>query len=155
MRRLGIAMLVLLSVVACGPKITPSSGVTGATSSEEAIVTFLGAARAQDLQAVSAVWGNDESPTRDRVERQELERRLMIIVCHLRHDESRIGSAQSGEGGRTLHQVELTKGTIKATVPFTTVRNSKNGRWYVEDVDLRSAREICSSEQMTRPAQRP
>lgn len=155
MRRLGIAMLVLLSAVGCGPKNTSGGGVTGATSSEQAVVTFLGAARAQDLQAVSAVWGNDESPTRDRVERQELERRLMIIVCHLRHDESRIGAAQSGEAGRTIHQVELTKGTIQATVPFTTVRNKTNGRWYVEDVDLRGARQICNSEQMTRPAQRP
>ena len=93
MRRLGIAMMLVLASVSCRPAAV-GSGSGGADTAQMAVVEFLNAARAQDLQGISAVWGNDESPTRDRVDRQELERRLMIIACHLRHDESRIGAAQ-------------------------------------------------------------
>jgi len=143
-------MLLVLTAAGCRPGAV-GNGSGGADSGQMAVVEFLNAARAQDLQAISAVWGNDESLTRDRVERRELERRLLIIACHLRHDESRIGAAQLGEAGRTLFTARLTHGNITADVPFTTVRNKSNGRWYVEDVDLRPAREICNAEQMTRP----
>ena len=68
--------------------------LAGATSSAAAVEQFLSAAKAQDLQAMSAVWGNAVSPMRERVDRQELERRLLIMTCHLRHDTSRIGAAQ-------------------------------------------------------------
>ena len=151
MRRLGIAMLLVLGAVGCRPK-SVGGGATGADSAQMAVVEFLNGARAQDLQAVSAVWGNDESPTRDRVDRQELERRLLIIVCHLRHEESRIGAPQLGEAGRTLFTVEITRSGRSASVPFTTVRNKRDGKWYVEEVDLRPAREICNAEPMSRPA---
>jgi hypothetical protein len=146
-------LLLVLAVAGCRPK--PMAGVSGADSAQMAVVEFLNGSRAEDLQAISNVWGNDQSPTRDRVERQELERRLLVIVCHLRHDESRIGPPQLGEAGRTQFSVQLTRGTRSATVPFTTVRNVRNGRWYVEDVDLRPAREICNAEPMQRPAARP
>ncbi len=154
MRHLGTALLLVLAVAGCRPNAV-GSGSTGADSSQMAVVEFLNGARAQDLQAISKVWGNAESPTRDRVERQELERRLLVIICHLRHDESRIGAPQLGEAGRTIFSAELTRGTRRATVPFTTVRNTRNGRWYVEDVDLRPAREICNAEPMNRPAPQP
>lgn len=151
MRRLGMAMLVLLAMAGCRAAALPTGATTGAATSTEAVLAFLGAAKAQDLQAISAVWGNDESLTRDRVERQELERRLLIINCHLRHDESRIGVAQMGEAGRTLLSVELVSGQARATVPFTTVKNPRDNRWYVEDVDLRPARDICNAAPMSRP----
>lgn len=146
-------MLVLLVAVGCRAAAVPT-GSTGAASSTEAVVAFLNGAKAQDLQAISAVWGNDKGLTRDLVDRQELERRLLIINCHLRHDESRIGAAQMGESGRILMSVELVKGSTRATVPFTTVKNASNNRWYVEDLDLRPARAICNSAPMSRPAPR-
>lgn len=154
MRRFGLLSLVALVAVGCRASAVPS-GSSGAGTSTEAVVAFLNAAKAQDLQAIANVWGNEESPTRDRVDRQELERRLLIITCHLRHDESRIGPAQLGEGGRTIFNVELVKGNVRATIPFTTVKNARNSRWFVEDVDLRPARPICNSEPMNRPAAPP
>jgi hypothetical protein len=110
-----------------------------------AVSQFIAAARAQDLQAMSAVWGNADGPTRARVERQELERRLLIIVCHLKHDESRIGPPQAGEAGRLLHVVELTQGPRTASLTFTTIRNRRSDRWYVENVDLAPVRAFCHS----------
>jgi hypothetical protein len=133
--------LTLALVASC--RTVPSAIEPGATSSSMAVSEFLAAARAQDLQAMSAVWGNAEGLTRDRVDRQELERRLLIIVCHLKHEESRIGAPQAGEGGRLIHMVELTQAPQSATVAFTAVKARRTDRWYVENVDLGPVRSFC------------
>ncbi len=147
-------MLLMLAVAGCRPRAL-GGGATGSDTAQMAVAEFLNAARAQDLQAMSNVWGNEESPTRDREDRQTLERRLLVIVCYLRHDESRIGPPQLGEGGRTLFTAEITRRGRTAPVQFTTVRNRRDNRWYVESIDYRAAREFCTSEPMTRPTQRP
>lgn len=152
MKRL-LAVLVLVLLAGCRP--AAPGGATGAPASDAAVQQFLFGANAEDLQAMSAVWGNQESPTRDRVSRQELERRLLILVCHLRHDESRIGPAQAGEAGRVLHRVELRKGALTASPMFTTVRNPRDGRWYVEDLDMRAVQPLCAASPRPDPATRP
>lgn len=98
---------------------------------------------------MSAVWGNETALVRDTEGRQELERRLLILNCHLRHDESRIGPPQMGEAGRTLFRVELKKGTTNAATVFKTVRNRRSGLWFVEDFDLKGVRDLCDG--ITRP----
>jgi hypothetical protein len=138
--RIGTALTVVL-LASC--RSVAVGNETGASSSEMAVSQFIAAARAQDLQAMSAVWGNADGPTRDRVDRQELERRMLIIVCHLKHDESRIGPAQTGEAGRALHMVEMTQGPRTASVTFTAIRNRRSDRWYVENVDLAPLRAFC------------
>lgn len=117
----------------------------GAPSSALAVTQFISAARAGDIQAMSAVWGNADGLTRDRIERQELERRLLIIVCHLKHDESRIGPPSTGEAGRQIHLVELTQGPRTASVAFTAVKSRRSDRWFVENVDLAPVRAFCHS----------
>lgn len=138
-----VVMALLALAVGCRPAAV-GGPTPGAASSEMAVRNFLSAARAQDLQALSAVWGNEDSPTRDRIERQELERRLLIMMCHLRHDESSIGEPQAGEGGRTLRPVELTQGTRRATSNFTLVKNKESGRWFVEDFDMAPLSGFCT-----------
>lgn len=144
MRRGTILMGLALLVLAVGCRKTTTSVGAGARTPQQAVVQFLDAARAQDMDQMSAVWGNAESPTRDRVERQELERRLLIMICHLKHDESRLAPAQMGEAGRMLLRADLKQGTKEATVPFTLVKNARTELWFVEDVDLRPAREFCT-----------
>ena len=138
-RALMLSLLVLAA--ACRSAGGPEPGQN---TSEMAVNQFVSAARAQDMQALSTVWGNADSPTRDRVEREELERRMLIIMCHLKHDESRIGAARPGEAGRTLHTVDFKKGELERSSTFTTVRNAKSNRWYVEDVDLSPLRDLCA-----------
>lgn len=140
MRRI-VLVAMLFMAAACRPRF--GGDATGAGSSDGAIQQFLFAAKAQDLQAMSAVWGDAEAPTRDRVDRTEMERRLIIMTCHLRHDESRIGPGQPGAGGTVVHRVELTQGEKKASPAFTTVRNTRSGRWYVADFELESVRTFC------------
>jgi hypothetical protein len=152
LRRLLTLSLLVLAVTATGCRRTLGSAEAGAGTSQEAVVQFLDAARAKDMQAMSAVWGNAEQPTRDIVERRELEQRLLVMICVLRHDESRIGVPQPGEGGRQIYPVELKQGTKQATVPFTTIRNTKTGRWFVEEFDPRPVRDFCQQAQsLTRP----
>jgi hypothetical protein len=67
------------------------------------------------------------------------------MACHLKHDQASIGVAQGAQDGRILHEVVMTQGTKTATVPFTTIRNTSSGKWFVEDFDLRPARDFCSS----------
>lgn len=123
----------------------PSTGVPpGAESSEQAVAQFLSGARSEDLQAISAVWGNDLAPARERMDRRELEQRLLIFTRCLRHDASLVGVARRGENGRTVHDVEMTQGAKKATVAFKTIRNVRSGRWYVEEFDLEAARPFCA-----------
>lgn len=147
--------LVVLLTLLPGCRGVRGGGVeAGAASSEQAVVQFLNGAKADDLQAISAVWGNAESPTRERVDRQELERRLLIMVCHLRHEESRVGVAERGELGRTVHRVELVANGRTVVVPFTTIQNTRSGRWFVENVDLAPARELCQAGSAKRPTRR-
>jgi hypothetical protein len=147
------ALSLALVFVAAGCPARFGTAATGAGSSDAAVQQFLFAAKAQDLQAMSAVWGDEQGATRDRVDRSEMEQRLMIMVCHLRHDESRIGAAANGEAGRILHRVELTQGEKKAAPLFTAVRNAQSGRWYVYDIELQALSGWCSG--MTPPKPTP
>ena len=146
MRRL-VTLVVLVLLVGC--RSTSSGRVPGtaegSTSGEAAVLQFLEGSRAQDLQAISSVWGDEEMPTRDRVQMQEWERRLLIMMCHLRHDESSIGPAQMAEGGRTVFPVTLRQGEKEAISMFTVARNRRSGRWFVADFDLRPLRDHCTS----------
>lgn len=147
MRRL-VTLVVLVMLVGCR---SASSGraapgtAEGATSGEAAVLQFLEGSRAQDLQAISSVWGDEEMPARDREEMQAWERRLLIMMCHLRHDESSIGTGQMAEGGRTVFPVTLRQGDKEATSMFTVARNRSSGRWFVADFDLRPLRDHCTA----------
>ncbi|MBX3175229.1 MAG: hypothetical protein KF709_12500 [Gemmatimonadaceae bacterium] len=146
MRRvLPIGALLLAVVVAGACRRSTGGGDTGTRTSPEAVVQFLDAARARDLDQMSAVWGNAARPTRDEVSRQELEQRLLVMICLLRHDESRLGVASPGEAGRQVYRVELKQGDKLATTTFTTVQNARTNRWFVEEFDPRPLRDFCSS----------
>jgi len=62
------------------------SQMTGAASSHLAVEQFLAAARAQDLQAFSAIWGSERGAARDVVDRSQLEKRELTMMCYLTHD---------------------------------------------------------------------
>ena len=136
---------VLMLVLLAGCRRAIGGPEPGAAASQIAIQQFLNAAKAGDLQAMSAQFGNDVSPLREGAGRQEVERRMLIMACHLRHDDARIGPPQSGQNGRTQHRVELTHGTKTASPLFTTVQNTKTGRWFVETFDLEAVRAFCST----------
>ena len=126
--------LLLLFAAAC-KTVAIGTSRTGADDARSAVERFLAAARAQDLQALSVVWGNEKGAQRDQLARAELEQREVIMIRLLRHDQSRISEPQRAPNGRLALTVDLKQGALTASPVFTAVR-AKSGRWYVENLDL-------------------
>ncbi len=131
----------LLLTAAC--RTTPRGEQTGAPDARAAVDRFMGAVRAQDLQGLSTVWGTTKGPARDQIERTELERREVLMMCYLSHDRYRVlGDQQAAGGGRTV-RVEVARGALAKTTNFAVVRGPSD-RWYVQDVDLTQLQEFCT-----------
>ena len=146
MRKFVVALLLLGACHAAGtPASSPSPDgrQTGAASPRAAVDAFLGAVKSQDLQAMSVIWGRDKGPARDAIERNELEKRELIMQCYLTHDSYRVLSDLTGEKGKRVFRVALTKGQLTRETNFTTVRGPAE-RWYVEEVDLAATADLCS-----------
>jgi hypothetical protein len=123
---------------------TRSGSTTGARDSQSAVRGFLEAVKNQDLQALSAYWGDREGLARDRYPMAELNRRELIMMCYLKHDRAEILSdAPSPDGGRTV-AVQLTLGNLTASTNFQTVVGP-DGRWYVMVADITPLQRFCSS----------
>ena len=123
-----------------GPPGTPGDAASGMA----AIDRFLGGVKAQDLQAMSAVWGNAKGLARDQMKRDELEKRLVIMQCLLQHDRYVVAPdrARLAVGGRQEIQIDLTRGSLTARTKFVTLQGS-DGRWVVEDIDLLPLKDFC------------
>ncbi len=139
MKRLVLGVLLLWG---CRQPAPAGLELTGAPDPRAAITRFLGAVSAQDLQAMSTVWGTSKGPARDQIERSELEKRELTMQCYLTHDRSRILNEEPGEGGRRIYLVELTQGELTRRTRFTTVRGPSE-RWYVENADIQATRDFC------------
>ncbi|HEX6317126.1 MAG TPA: hypothetical protein VFZ73_19780 [Gemmatimonadaceae bacterium] len=127
----------LLIVVAAGCARSPSMGssMTGAPSARDAALMFVGAAQSQDLQAMGAVWGNDKGPARDNMDRNELDRRLIILQPCYAHDRAQILDEQLGATPtERVVRIQLTRANRTKTLQFKVVRGPSN-RWYVEDTN--------------------
>ena len=130
-----VRRLAVILVLAAACHTAPAgSSLGGADSPRSAVEKYLAAARAQDLQALGAVWGDEKGPARDNLPRQELEKREFVMLCLLKHDQARIGDPVAAVGGRFTMQVDLTQGQLKANVTFTAAKGPSN-RWYVENFD--------------------
>ena len=129
-RRLSV-LLVLVAACRAAPM---GSALTGAESPRAAVERFLAAARAQDLQALGAVWGDEKGATRERIPRPQLEELQIIQLCLLKHEQSHIADPAVALGGRLTMQVDLTQGSLTANVKFTVAKGPSN-RWYVADFD--------------------
>jgi hypothetical protein len=130
----------VMVVGACGPRT--GGALTGAPAPRTAVEQFLAAVRAQDLQAMSVVWGSEKGPARDLIERQELEKRELVMQCMLTHDRFRILSEAPGADGKRVFRVELRRGTVTRATNFTSVRGPSD-RWYVETADLEPVKDLC------------
>lgn len=149
MKRFALALLLpLVATAACrtsagrysGPKASAS---TGAPAPRAAVDGFLAAVKSQDLQAMSGFWGSERGPAREALARDVLEKRELIMQCYLSHDRYTILNEMSGDKGRRVLRVALSKGAITKETNFTAVQGPAE-RWYVEEVDLSSTAELCN-----------
>ncbi|MEO5580442.1 MAG: hypothetical protein ABIR58_07265 [Gemmatimonadaceae bacterium] len=120
----------------------PSSQLTGGATPRLAVEQFLNAVRAQDIQAMGVNFGTSQGPARENIEREELEKRLIILQCYFNHDKFRIVNENPGEGGRRIVGTELTLGTQARVPRFYTIRGPMS-RWYVDNMEIAAVRDFC------------
>ena len=94
---------------------------------------------------MATAWGTTKGPARDQIEREELEKRLIIIQCTLANDSWSFADANPRlqTGGRQEFTVELRKSNRRARTVFTTVQGGSGQRWFVEIVDLAPLKDFC------------
>lgn len=122
----------------------PLDGPAGAVNGRAAVEGFLKAVRAQDLRGMSALWGNDKGPTAERIKRDELEKRLIVMQCVLSHDKWQFAedNARLVTGGRQEWIINLQQKQLQGRTKFTVVAGPGN-RWFVEDFDVTTLKDFC------------
>ena len=146
MKRIALLCTTLLLLAGCnrGPKTGTGDAMTGASQARAALDGFLGAIRSQDLQAMSRLWGGEKGLARDRLSRDELEKRELIIMCHMAHDSYDVVNEHSERDGRRTFVVRLKRGRDARQTTFRTFRSNAN-RWYVEDADVGAVADFCQN----------
>ena len=138
-----IAGLVLLA--ACSSATRSNTGaLTGAPTPQVAVEQFLRAVNAKDLQAMSVVFGTKNGPARETMDRNELEKREIILACYFAHDSARIIGETPGLQGHRDIRVELKKGNLARQTTFFAIKGPAD-RWYVDNMDIASVRDFCGN----------
>ena len=119
-----------------------SGSQTGAPDPAGAVQGFMSAAKLTDLQALAAFWGDKDGPARDRLPRQELEQRELVMMRCLRHDSYMITGDAPAVGGARAMVVTLNLGEVSRSADVQVVRGPSE-RWYVKDVSLPKLNDIC------------
>ena len=121
----------------------PGSNTPGGTTPREALQRFMTAAKAQDIQAMSNVWGTTAGPARSTMDKTELEMREIILMCYLSHDSySVLGEAPAPSGERAL-AVELKYRDLTRSTNFYATLGPAS-RWYIVKFDNQALNDICA-----------
>jgi len=125
------------------PTPAPTTSTAGQQTPRQALASFLAAANAQDLQAMSGVWGDKDGSVRSsaKMGREEIEKREIIMMCYLKHDKYRVVSDNPAVDNERVLGVELTKGKLSRTANFNMATDGT--RWYVRSADLEALRDLC------------
>lgn len=135
MRRLAVLTLLLAACRTVPAGTGGSTARIGAASPRAAVDQMLAAARAQDLQGITAVWGDESGLVRDRTPRQEVEDRAFIIACVLKNDTQKVGDASPAGNGRVFVTADLTQGRNAGSLRFE-VAPVAGGRWLIANFDV-------------------
>lgn len=141
----------LLFLAACSSATqsgSTGSNLTGGNSPQLAVDQFLRAARAGDLQAMSAVWGTRNGPARETMDRSDMEKRETILACYFNSDAYRILGETPGRSDHREVRVELRKGNLVRQSTFYAIQGP-GGRWYVDDEDIAAVRDFCGNSGMS------
>ena len=137
-----LLLVLALATLGC-PKAQPNRPLTGASTPRGAVEQFMLAIRAQDLQAISSVWGNSKGPARDQgMSREELEKRTLLMVCFFTHDSYRITGLTSVSTKKEYITAELKKGDLTRSAEFT-VEKGPSDRWYASVADITTLQDLC------------
>jgi hypothetical protein len=144
LKKLLIGLLLVASCRTQTVETRPLPSPAAAAAARPALDAFLAAIRAKDLQALGAAWGDKSGAIRDndRITRDELEKRELVLMCYFAHDSYQVLSDDPAAGGERKMTVRLTKGTLSRTTDF--FLTSGPDRWYVRSADMDPVRDLCS-----------
>lgn len=151
---LALASITLISACATSPSkvstgaplpaVAPAGNATGAPDAKAAVLAFLDAAKSQDLQALSSVWGSSEGSVREtgNIPREEMEKRELVMLCYLSHDTHQVLSDAPGANNERVIAAQLRRGNLARTSNFYAVAGP-GGRWYVRSFDMEPLTDFC------------
>ena len=147
MRVKKLAVVALLAVAACHRQVRVGSALTsntpGGATPREAVQLFMSAAKAQDIQAISNVWGTAAGPARSTMDKTELEMREIILMCYLAHDSYHVLGEAPGVNGERVLAVEVKYQDLTRSTNFYATRGPAS-RWYVARFDNIALQDICA-----------
>jgi hypothetical protein len=146
MKKLLLAFVVV-GALACHTAAPPSTATVdnspGARTSTAAVERFFAAVHAQDLQAMSLVWGTSKGAARDNMDRAQLEKREVILQCYFNYNTFRVLGESPTSEVRRMVRVELQRdGKTRTPVVYTVL--GPDGRWYVENLDIAAVKDFCA-----------
>ena len=142
-----LAIVLLLVVAGCQKRpvvvtTAPNVNDPGAATAREAVTKFMGAAKSQDLQAFATVWGTTAGPARSTIPADELEKRVIVLMCHLKHDSFRVISESPAANNERVFAIESRFRDLTRTANFFAVAGPAN-RWYVRTFESEKFQEFC------------
>lgn len=149
--RIALAAAVSFLVAACGAARSQNAG---RSSARQAVDAFLSSARTRDTEGMALVWGTTRGAAADFMDRDQREKRLIIIQCHLAHERAQVIGEFPGEAGRKGYRVALTLGTTTVETTLQAVQGPAE-RWFVESVDIEKTTELCRQAGIGQPAKPP
>jgi hypothetical protein len=137
-------MLLAALLAACSRNPAPGVALAGSVAPRQATTDFLTAVKAQDLQAMSTVWGNERGPGRDHFDRAELDKRLLVMQSCYAHDRFQILDESPGTANTSIVRVQLVRGSRTKVTNFVAHRGPAN-RYFVDvrDGDFRAMSDFC------------
>jgi hypothetical protein len=133
-------LLILALGLACrqsGPK-----ELTGAATPRAAVDQFMLAIRAEDIQALTTVWGNAKGPARDQFPAEEIRMREQLMLCYFSHDSYRITGETTVSDKKRVILADIKKGTMTRTAEFV-VERGRAERWYASVIDITPLKDFC------------
>jgi hypothetical protein len=125
------------------PATTTMTGAgTGAADPMSALRGFMDAAKAQNIQGISAYWGDQDGTARGRFPKTEEEQREIIMARCLRHDRYDVIGDAPGLGGGRTYAISLSRPGRTATTNVDVVPATDH-RWYVQKVDMDKLTDYC------------
>ena len=120
----------------------PPAGTSGGADPTSAVRGFMAAAKLQSVQSLSMWWGDAGGPTRDQMDKDQLEKRELIMLKCLKHDRYDVVGEAPTTGG--AHDVVLNVVYHEsANTTHLTVVAGPHSRWYVQAVDLQPLHSVC------------
>jgi hypothetical protein len=128
----------MLACAACGGKQV----ATGSLPSDPtaAVEQFLAGVDANDVRAMSRVWGSSKGPAANWMDADEMQKRLSVVRSYLVHESYVIEPGEPVRGiksGERTIRVQLTRLGCRPVVPFTVLRVGDG--WLVSAIDLEAA----------------